>query len=77
MYDGKVLLDDKTICQYHISDGASIFNSPGLNVGGGEINKGKIKDALREIFRNEGEKFDLVIDGLTALIQKGDIQALK
>ena len=59
-YAGKMLRDDQTICQYNITDGATIFTSPGLDGGGGEINKANVRDTLREVFRKEGENFDVI-----------------
>ena len=50
MYAGKILRDDMTIRYYHITEGASIFTSPGLD-GGGKINRGKITEAFLVVFK--------------------------
>ena len=78
MYAGKVLRDDLTICHYNIADGTIMFTSPALDGGGGnEPNKVNIIDALRDGLKKDGDKVNLVTEGLTTLIQKGDLTVFK
>ena len=75
MYVGKVLSDDPTICHHNIADGTTIFTSPALDGGrGNEFNKVNIKDALRDVLKKDGDKFNLMTEGLTTFIQKGDLK---
>ena len=78
MYAGQVLRDDLTICHHNIADGTTIFTSPALDGGGGnELSKVKIKDALRDVLKKDGDKFNLMTEGVATLIQKGDLKVFK
>ena len=65
--------DDRNFQHYKITEGSTIFTSPDLKGGGGDDNgKTKIREALREVLKKAGGKFDLANDGLNSLIQKSD-----
>ena len=62
--------DDHKFLHYKITDGSTIFTSPDLKNDGGVDNaKTKIRKALREVLKKDGDKFNLANDGLNSLIQ--------
>ena len=74
----KVLKDDLTICHSNIADGTTIFTSPALDGGGGtEPNNVQIRDALCDVLKKDGDKFNLMIEGLTTRFQKRDLKVFK